>query len=205
MMIMIIGIMEIVDILLMTFAIGFIFSDVFARFMHHESAYPVYRRGFDWKAIKFGAIVAAPAVVLHEVGHKVVGMIFGLTPVIHASYFGLGLGVLLKLVQFPFIFFIPGYASLCEGQDYLQCSAFLDANPLINAAIAFGGPLMNLLMWIFATLAVKNKWFDRKYFIPLVVVKQMNMFLFFMNMIPLWFFDGATVFGGIIQYISSLF
>ena len=71
---------EVIDAVIMTLAIGFIFSDVFPR--RTEGYDPLARRqrfGFiDWEALKYGAMAAAPGVILHELAHKFVAMSFGL-------------------------------------------------------------------------------------------------------------------------------
>ena len=83
----IITIPEIIDIIVMTLAIGYIFSDFFKR-EPLEGYDPIkyYQRSSMFQNIKFAAMIAAPAVVLHELAHKFVAMGFGATATLHAPY-----------------------------------------------------------------------------------------------------------------------
>ena len=76
---------EIVDIIVMTIAIGYIFSKFFRR-TPQEGYDPLtyYRKNVLWEDIKYGAIIAAPAVVLHELAHKFAAIGFGASATIHA-------------------------------------------------------------------------------------------------------------------------
>src|SRR3989338_3540474 len=94
---------EILDLIIMSIGIGFIFMDIFKP---RENEF--YQPLFSWNNLLFSALVASPGIILHELGHKVLGLFFGLSAVFHASYFGLGIGVFLKLINSGFIFFVPG-------------------------------------------------------------------------------------------------
>lgn len=180
---MIITLNEIIDIIIMTLALGFIFSGLFQRrrFM---------RRGFDFEGFKFATMVTAPAVVFHELGHKFIALIFGINAVFHAAYFWLLMGVMLKLANFPFIFFIPGYVSYPVGAGtHLQ-----------NALIALAGPLTNLIIFIIASLLLK-KAKNKKQFLLIYLTKQINLFLFIFNMIPILPFDGGHFFYNIVKAV----
>ena len=178
----------------MTFAIGFIFSDIFPR--RAEGYDPLAQQRFsfvDWEALKWGAMAAAPGVVLHELAHKFLALSFGLQATFHAAYFWLIIGVALKLARFPFIFFVPGYVS------YLSIGT-----PMQHALIALAGPATNLALWLGSWYLLKQggKKF-RKYTALLYLNKQINMFLFIFNMIPIPPFDGGQVFSSLMQAFSS--
>ena len=96
---------------------------------------------------------------------------------------------MLKLLNFGFIFFVPGYVTHAAA-----------ASPLTDAAIAFAGPLLNLILWIGAFILLKTSAVKGKWLIVLEYTKSINMFLFFFNMIPLGPFDGAHVFQGLFEY-----
>jgi len=113
---------------------------------------------------------------------------FGLEATFHAAYTWLGIGLILKLINFPFLFFVPGFVSYSGA----------GVEPLARAFIAFSGPGVNLLLFLFATVALKRKWF-RKYTSLLFVTKQINLFLFIFNMLPIGIFDGAQVFSSLMQ------
>ena len=108
---------EIVDLVIMVLGLGYIFMGSLQRPRSAEEF--LQHRGFDWQSFQWAIIITAPAIVLHELAHKFVALFFGLIATFHASYFGLGLGVLLRVFQAPFIVFIPGFVSI-EGASSLQ-------------------------------------------------------------------------------------
>jgi Zn-dependent protease len=186
-----ITVQEIIDLVIMVAAIGFIFKDAFViRGSTSEEYDPVaaYKRSasFLGEGFRNGIIVAAPAVVLHEAGHKITALMFGLEATFHAAYTWLGIGVVLKALNFPFIFFVPGYVTYSGT-----------AEPIWRALIAFSGPAVNLGLFLFAVVALKQGWL-RKHTALLVMTKQINLFLFIFNMLPFGFFDGAHVVGGML-------
>ncbi len=148
--------------------------------------------GFNWEDFKFAALVTAPGIVLHELGHKFVALFMGLTAEFHASYFGLFLGVFLKLISSPFIIFAPGYVMLA-GTDITPIQSFLTS---------FAGPFMNLSLFFVAYLILNRKNnLTRKQAITLYLTKQINLFLFMFNLIPLPPFDGYTIFTSLFKII----
>ena len=176
-----ISLAEVIDIVIMTFAIGYIFSDYFRR--EPEGDYdPIkyYQRPPFWENIKHAAIITAPAVVFHELAHKFVAMSFGATATLHAPYTMYAIVILLKLMRFPLLFFVGGYVS------------HTPLPALQSAFVSIAGPLTNLILWIASIAAVKYKLIDRRYYKVIVPLGKINMFLFFFNMIPLPGFDGAN-------------
>jgi Zn-dependent protease len=196
-----ITIREIIDIIIMSFFIGFLLSDVFKRFQPRKEYYdPLAVRerqkfGIDWNSLKFSTLVTAPAIVLHELGHKFVAMGFGLNATFNAFYANsttLFLGIvalLMKFMNFGFIFIVPGYVEISE----------LGTNPLQMAIIAFAGPAVNLILWLVSALILKKKLVDKKYLPFVYLTSKINMFLFIFNMLPFFFFDGYKVFSGLWQ------
>lgn len=172
--------MEIFRLVVMTVAIGYILSGF------------IPRLGFEkWSNAKMAIIVAAPGIVLHELAHKFVAILFGFQAEFFASYWGLGIGVFLKLISSPFIVFVPGYVSIAGASAAQQ--------PIPYALIAFAGPFVNLLLWAGATIVVKTRNLTRNQMLIAFLTKKINGFLFLFNMIPLGFFDGAKVLDGIIN------
>ena len=172
---------ELLRIVIVTVAIGYIFSG-FVK-------YPLrsYTKKDNIENIKFSMLVAAPAVILHELSHKFVAIAFGINAEFFASYFGLGLGVLLKLISSPLLVLVPGYVSI-TGSTINQ-----------SAIIAFAGPLMNLFLYGVATLLLMTKTrFSKKQLTFLFYTKRINIILFLFNMIPFGPFDGAKVFNALI-------
>ena len=188
---------EIIDLVIMVLAIGFIFKD-YVKVRDTREYEPLdeigRKRSFFGGDFRNSILVAAPAVVLHEAGHKIAALSFGFEATFHAAYPFLGLGVVLKLLKLPFIFLVPGYVQYFGG----------DIEPLVRSFIAFAGPLANLALFLFATIAIRRKWFE-KHLALLILTKQINLFLFIFNMIPFGFFDGADVFGGLIDHFRNAF
>ena len=174
---MIFTLKEMFDVLIMTLAVGYIFMDLFRK-------QPI---GFDKNAFLFACLVTAPALIVHELAHKFLALGFGLEATFHAAYFWLALGIVLKMLRFGFIFFVPAYVSISNGA----------IAPLSSALIAFAGPALNLALFIIAWALLKQKRLKRNTFIFLQVTKQINLFLFIFNMLPIKFFDGWTVYTGL--------
>ena len=184
---------ELIDIVIMTVFVGFIFGDVFSsarriavdtegRELPNTSS-----RSWNWDNFKFAVIVTAPAIIFHEFGHKIVAMLFGMKATFSAAYGWLALGLGLKLLSFPFIFFVPAYVSIIGS-----------TTPLNYSLIAFAGPAVNMVMWLVAGIMIKSGKYSRKTTIILQLTKQINMFLFIFNMIPIPGFDGSKVFSGLL-------
>lgn len=186
---MIISPRELFDAVLMTFAVGYIFMGIFqARKLGI---------GFDWQAFWMACLVTAPALILHELAHKFAAMAAGLHATFHAAYTWLGIGVLLKLVYAPFIFFVPAYVSIsCAAQP---CAI----PPLVSAATAFAGPCLNLILWISSWAVLKHhKLRSKKWLVFWFLTKKINMLLFILNMLPIPGFDGFTVYSGLWRAFS---
>ena len=64
-----ISIREIIDIILMSFFIGFLLSEIFRKFQPKKDYYDPLaaaerkKFGVDWKSLKFSVLVTAPAIV----------------------------------------------------------------------------------------------------------------------------------------------
>jgi len=179
---MIFTLSELFDVVVMTLAVGYIFMDMFK----------TQTSGFDKNAFIFSCLVTAPALILHELAHKFVAMGFGFEATFHAFYLFLILGIVLKMLRFGFIFFVPAYVSFGNGA----------VPPLASAAIAFAGPGLNLVLFLIAWKALQQKKMKKNTFIFWQVTKQLNLFLFVFNMLPIPFFDGMKVYQGL---FSALF
>jgi Zn-dependent protease len=167
---MFLSVREIIDIFIAVVATGYIFMDMLRR--------PGSERDTFGNRLLFSIAIAAPAVVLHEFGHKFVAMALGYTAVFHAAYVWLGIGIVMKLLSFPFLFVVPAYVSIYGPTG------------LPHAYVAFAGPAVNLLLWLGAWVALKvGKW-GRTTEAVLYYTRTINMFLFIFNMLPLPGFDG---------------
>ncbi len=175
---------EVIDMIIMALAIGYIFSGIIRRPIAHDYdplKFYEKKRG-KWDDIKFGAMVAGGAVVLHELSHKLVAMAFGVKATLYAPYGFYLLVILLKAIGFPFLFFVGGF--VVHGP--------LPALP--NALVAIAGPLMNFILWFVAWYGVKKGLIKRKYFHFAVPFAKINLFLGVFNMLPLPGFDGFNFF-----------
>ena len=185
--------MEILDIVIMSLAMGFIFKDIFKKPVSSYDPINYYKKKFNLEDFKFAVMVTAPAVILHEFGHKFTAMAFGATATFNAAYLFLGIGLLLKLIGSRFLFFVPAYVAWSGQVTHFQ-----------SAAIAIAGPLVNLLIWFAALMVLKKKkGLTKTEFHFWALTKKINMFLFIFNMIPLPFFDGGHFFGSLIKAIFS--
>ncbi len=191
----VVALQEIFDLAIMVAVIGYIFKDLLpARDTRdYEPLDALRKRGFLSEGFRNALIVAAPAIALHELGHKVAAMSFGLQATFHAAYAWLGIGLILKVINAPFLFFVPGFVSYAGA----------GVAPLSRALIAFSGPAVNLLLFLFAAVAIRQGWFGRKYLSLLYLTKQINIFLFVFNMLPLGSFDGAHVFRSLLQAFAA--
>jgi Zn-dependent protease len=188
---------EIFDIILMTLVVGYVFMDTFRPAKKAEDVLDKYMNkssGFDWHAFWFAAMVTAPAIILHELGHKTVALSFGLTAVFNAAYIWLVIAVVLKLAGSPFIFFVPAYVSIGGNATFMQ-----------QTIIAFAGPGVNLILFLIALIVLKMKDnLSTKAVHFWTLTRRINLFLFIFNIIPIPGFDGFTVFSGIGHVVGLL-
>jgi Zn-dependent protease len=182
---------ELIDIAILTLAMGYIFSG-FIRKPRDELS--IYLGHDTWNEFKYAAMIATPAVLLHEFGHKFIGLFYGFDSILHISIIGLGIGVLLKYVRSPIIFFIPAFV----------VSTLAVADPAKFAILAFAGPAANFgLYWLSEWALLSKKW--PKYNHAWIVSKKINLILMMINMIPFGGFDGAKILAGNMSlYFGSL-
>ena len=180
---------ELFDMVVMTLVVGYIFSGLFKKPVEEDyDPLKQLKQGFFSDDFKFAVLVAAPAIIFHELGHKSVALSFGLEAQFQAAYFFLMLALLMKLMNFGFIFIVPAYVSIIGR-----------ATPLESSLIAFSGPAVNLILWLLALFALKKNFFPKKYNVALLLTSRINMFLFIFNMLPIPGFDGSKVFMGLVQ------
>ena len=177
---MITSVSEIFYIIILTLAVGYIFSG-------YIKIPGLYSGRFNWQSIKFAILVSAPAIVLHELGHKFVGLILGYQSMFNLWIPGLLLGVFLRVIGSPFIILAPGYVSV--NPDL----------PIELAVIAFIGPFINLLLFLTAIFVLRFKRkIKRKEFLFWHLTKMINLWLFIFNMIPIPPLDGSKVLAGLL-------
>ncbi|MFC1752649.1 hypothetical protein ACFL96_04560 [Thermoproteota archaeon] len=184
---------ELMDVVIMSVVVGYIFMDIFRKPRKIGKDYdPLKHLKEKTKSrfddFKFAALVTAPAIILHELAHKLIAVSFGMQATFHAAYTWLAIGAVLKLLGTGIIFFVPAFVSITGVMT-----------PLTHSAIAFAGPGMNLLIFVGALLVEKYGNLDKKYYPFLILTKRINLFLFIFNMIPLPMFDGFKVFQGLLQ------
>ena len=180
-----ITIVEIIDLIAMTFFVGYIFSGLIP--VRRESYDPLthYKKMFDFEALKFTIMATTPAIIVHELAHKFVALGFGLNAIFYAFYrssFSLFLGIIAlisKLTGMGFIFIVPGFVGISGNGTHLQF-----------ALAALAGPLLNLVLWIGAWLVLKSKKHKKRHYLLLLLTQKINMYLFIFNMLPIPGFDG---------------
>lgn len=209
---------ELVDIVVMTLLVGYLFKDIIRRpaaapqqrivplrqsadgsyglehdpqFLDLGSYFASSRKPW-YSDLAFAMLVTAPAIVLHEFGHKFVAMAFGLQATFHAAYGGLLMGLFLKWFL-GFIVFIPAYVSI-----------FPATLPLNDALISIAGPLVNLALWLGARYCLKHGLL-KGHEHALIFIREINRLLFILNMIPFPGFDGYWFFSGLIKALLGLF
>ena len=175
---------------IMTLVVGYIFSGLFKKPVHEDyDPLKQLKQGFFSDDFKFAVAVAAPAIILHELGHKFIALSFGLEAVFQAAWLFLILALIMKVMNFGLIFIVPAYVSI-----------FGRATPLEFSLVALAGPAVNLILWLFAYFAVKKNLFAKKHNVALLLTSRINMFLFIFNMLPIPGFDGSKVFMGLVQH-----
>jgi Zn-dependent protease len=189
---MVFTIRELIDLVIVTIALGYIFSAYIQRPRTElELVYP--KLGLSWKDFKFAMIVTAPAVIFHELAHKFVALAVGLTATFKAWYAGLGIGVFLRIIGSPLIILAPGYVQISST-----------ASDLAIFLTAFSGPLTNLLLFFIAGYILTHaRKLTRNQAVTLYMTKQINFFLFIFNMLPIPPLDGSKVFGTLFKLIFS--
>lgn len=184
--------LEIIDMLLMIIVIGFIFKDTFkAPAQNDDLSRYLKKSRFKWDDFWFAAIVTAPAILLHELGHKITALSYGLSAEFHAAYFWLIMALILKLVNFPFIFFVPAYVTINGSPSLVE-----------QVIVAFSGPGVNLLLFIAAFIIVNTQKLKGHALHFWVLTKNINLFLLIFNLLPIPGFDGFTVFSGLWKIIG---
>jgi len=183
---------EVFDLIIMILAIGFIFSKLFKRKPkgNYDPLTYYNKKNYFWQDLKYGIIIAAPAVVLHELAHKFTAMAFGATATLHAPYLMYAIAIALVLFKSPLVFFVGGYVT----------HTALGALP--STVVAFAGPFVNLVLWLGIKPILKTK-YGKKHMHILLMISNLNMFLFIFNMIPIPGFDGFSFFEGIIRFFMG--
>ncbi|MEK6962841.1 MAG: M50 family metallopeptidase [Nanoarchaeota archaeon] len=176
---------ELIDVLIMSLALGYIFMDAFPQHPRRiTEKYFQQFQGFRWQDFWFACAVTAPSVILHEMGHKFVAMAYGLSATFHAAYTWLLFGIVLKLLNTGLIFFIPGYVSIGNGGTHLQM-----------AFIALAGPIWHLLLWGGSKIALNSgKKIPHTIRFFLLLLGHINKFLLIFNLLPIPGFDGFSVY-----------
>ncbi len=177
---------EIIEILVMSAIIGYIFTGKFIS--RPKTVYDMmHPKKFNFDDFKFSLLVTAPAIVLHELAHKFVAIAYGVSATFKMFPLGLGIGVFLRMINSPFLLVAPGYVEIPHV-----------TSDFAYRLIAFAGPGMNLLIWIVSAILLKKlNNLNRTQMAVLQMTKLINMILFFFNMIPFGPFDGAKVLFGL--------
>ncbi len=187
----IITVLELIHLVIMVVGIGYIFKDMVKPIAQSHDPIAVIEKSMSLSNLKWGIIAVAPGVVAHEAAHKFLAMGFGMQATFQSSPIWLAAGIIMKVLQLPFIFFIPGYVTITGT-----------GTPLEFALVAFAGPLMHLFFYFGARYALAKRMWP-KYTNILVVTRYVNGFLFIFNMLPFPPFDGFHVYTNLIRMFTG--
>ena len=171
---------EIFEIIVTIFIVGFIFEKLF------QLPAP-FKEQSTLKRTLLSSLILSPGIILHELGHKFVALAFGCSATYQMSFFGLLIGVILKLIDFPFFFFIPAYVSISSIPSRIAYFFIAIAGPLVNAGLF-------LFFWTFLKL---RKVRGRRAFY-FFIASRMNLYLFILNLLPIPGTDGYQALAAIL-------
>ncbi len=184
---------EFFDIILLTLATGFIFSDMFNVRTLSYTGYVIKNNKNSFLLAVYSIV---PGILLHEFFHKLTAISFGAQAYFNTSYFFLIIAVVLKIIGSPFLFLAPAYVSI-QG----------NITPLEGSLIAFMGPFANFLLYLIANYILNSnnkiflKWKENyTFYIVLNATKKINFFLFWFNLLPIPGFDGSKVLYGLLNF-----
>jgi len=179
---------ELLQIVVMCVSLGYIFMDYIKPPKHNYD--PLNMQRFDWDNFWFAMAVTAPAIVLHEFGHKFVALAFGATATLHAAYMWIAIAIILKLMKSPVLMFVAAFVAISGRVTYGQ-----------SALISLAGPGVNFLIFLTASLLLKYQKFSHKVTLGLIMTKRVNMILMIFNMLPIPGFDGWGFFHSMYKLI----
>ncbi|MBS3167663.1 hypothetical protein J4216_00885 [Candidatus Woesearchaeota archaeon] len=184
-----ISLIEIIHIAIVILGVGYIFTGLLPLRIT-KNVLDSYTKKFNWKEFWFACLVASPGIILHEMAHKFVALGLGLQALFQVSYFGLALGIILKILNTGFIILAPGYV-LISGATTLES--------ILTAA---AGPLTNLILWVAGFLIIKHsKKLSRKQAIFWSLTAEINKWLFIFNILPIPPLDGSKIWIPLFQMI----
>ena len=186
---------EILDIIVMSLVVGFIFMDfLIPHRIRSFRKIDFFTHFFNYELFIIAILVTAPALIFHELAHKFTAIAYGLPATFHALYFWLLIGILLRIFHSPIIFLIPGGVSIPAAK----------IAPGAMLVIAFSGPAVNLALFIGATLIIKffKDKISQRTFAILYATKILNMFWFVLNMLPIPPTDGYKFFSSLIKILG---
>lgn len=185
---------EILHAAIMTFVVGWLFMDTTGvhRVRTPEEYVRAAKSRLDWNSFWFASLLVGSSILLHEFGHKIVAIAFGLDATFHAAFFWLVLAVIMKLAL-GFVFFVPAYVSI---------SGF--APPGVYALTALAGPAVNFALYGFAKLMLavsqeRKRKLSAKERLFWTLSARINLFLGIFNCIPIPGFDGYQVLENLFQ------
>ena len=202
---------EIIDAVIMSALIGYIFYPYFSKFnvfrKHAVHEYTQqFKRRFNWSDFMFSIYLIAPAIILHELGHKFVAIGFGydatffgaisLNKYIHGMPFFdfasilMIIAVVTTFLGGTFLFFVPAYVAFSAAATGSQ-----------QIFIAFAGPGLNLVLWLGAAWLIKTRRIPDKYVPFAIITSKVDMILFSFNMLPIPGFEGFHVYSGLFKTI----
>ena len=182
---MLLSLVELGSLVIMSLVLGYIFTGYIIKDPYGGSS-------FTWKSLWFSAMIAAPAVVLHEFGHKFVAIAFGHSATFGVYWFGLGLALVLKFFNSPLLILAPAFVSIPGGIPAWD-----------GMWIGFAGPAVNLVLFGISALVLKyKKKMSEKEMIGWAISKKLSIFLFIFNMIPITPLDGSHILNNLLTLLA---
>ncbi len=197
---MLLTIHELIDIIIMSLALGYLFKDMFKPPQpdYYDPLRVYNNKSSSAKNFWYATAIISPGIILHELSHKFTAMIFGIHATFHAFYANsttLFLGIIAfiaKMTGFGLVFIVPGYVSFLPKASTTH---------LELALIALAGPLMNALLFLIALLVQKRAVrLSKQQAVFLQLFKYVNGFLFIINMLPIPGIDGFSVYSELLKH-----
>ena len=179
---MLLTLWEVLQAILLSLILGWLFSDLLPSMSE--------RKRF---ALSIASV--APAVILHELAHKLVALSFGLHAVFTVPWVFVLIAVILKLARSPFLFLVPAFVAI---QGVLT--------PFTSMLIAAAGPGMNLFLALIFTILERSALTEHAPYDTLLFItlsRNVNLFLGIFNLLPIPGFDGWKVFTALITLLTG--
>jgi len=148
---------------------------------------------FDDKNWKITFLVIFSSIFLHELAHKAVAYHFGYVSFIQTdlnlTYMAIAIFTFLMtrlLIPPPIYTYTFAVRMGAEGLRYSYIEPYTVGSVIHQILIYLAGPMINLILFVFAFLVLYFKWYDTEFEEHLFkVLFMINLFLFITNIVPI--------------------